>query len=77
MDMSNAQVKRAPAARSTADAAATAAPAAELNGAEILIRCLQAENVRFLWGYPGGAVLYIYDALYKQNAIEHVLVRHE
>ena len=49
----------------------------ELNGSEILIRCLQAENVKFLWGYPGGAVLYIYDALYKQQTIEHVLVRHE
>jgi acetolactate synthase-1/2/3 large subunit len=49
----------------------------QLNGAEILVRSLQAENVRFLWGYPGGAVLYIYDALYKQDTIEHVLVRHE
>ncbi len=51
--------------------------APEPNGAEILVRCLQAENVRFLWGYPGGAVLYIYDALYKQETIQHVLVRHE
>ncbi|MCU0774616.1 MAG: acetolactate synthase 3 catalytic subunit [Ideonella sp.] len=51
--------------------------AAEPNGSEILVRCLQAENVKFLWGYPGGAVLYIYDALYKQDTIEHVLVRHE
>ena len=50
---------------------------AEPNGSEILIRCLQAENVRYLWGYPGGAVLYIYDALYKQDSIQHVLVRHE
>lgn len=49
----------------------------ELNGSEILVRCLHAENVKFLWGYPGGAVLYIYDALYKQSSIEHVLVRHE
>ncbi len=48
-----------------------------LNGADILVRCLQAENVKFMWGYPGGAVLYIYDALYKQDTIEHVLVRHE
>jgi acetolactate synthase-1/2/3 large subunit len=46
-------------------------------GAEILVRCLQEENVKFLWGYPGGAVLYIYDELYKQDSIEHVLVRHE
>jgi acetolactate synthase-1/2/3 large subunit len=49
----------------------------ELNGSEILVRCLQAEGVRHLWGYPGGAVLYIYDALYKQDSIQHVLVRHE
>jgi acetolactate synthase-1/2/3 large subunit len=38
---------------------------------------LQAEGVKYLWGYPGGAVLYIYDALYKQDTIQHVLVRHE
>ncbi|WP_334134444.1 acetolactate synthase 3 catalytic subunit [Tepidimonas sp.] len=49
----------------------------ELMGAEILVRCLQAEGVRYVWGYPGGAVLYIYDALYKQDTIQHVLVRHE
>ena len=55
----------------------SAGPAPELNGSEILVRCLQAENVKFMWGYPGGAVLYIYDALYKQQTIEHVLVRHE
>ena len=48
-----------------------------LNGSEILVRSLQAENVKYMWGYPGGAVLYIYDALYKQDTIEHVLVRHE
>ncbi|WP_374320725.1 acetolactate synthase 3 catalytic subunit [Aquabacterium sp.] len=48
-----------------------------LNGSEILVRCLQAEGVKYIWGYPGGAVLYIYDALYKQDSIEHVLVRHE
>jgi acetolactate synthase I/II/III large subunit len=49
----------------------------EMNGADILIRCLQEEGVSYLWGYPGGAVLYIYDALYKQETIEHILVRHE
>lgn len=53
----------------------TAAP--ELMGAEILVRCLQEENVKYVWGYPGGAVLYIYDAFYKQDTIQHVLVRHE
>ena len=51
--------------------------APELMGAEILVKALQAENVQYIWGYPGGAVLYIYDALYKQDTIEHVLVRHE
>ena len=49
----------------------------ELRGAEILIKALQAENVKHVWGYPGGAVLHIYDAFYKQDTIQHVLVRHE
>jgi acetolactate synthase-1/2/3 large subunit len=70
MDMSPAEVKRAASAQAQS-------PVIEPNGSEILVRCLQAEGVKFLWGYPGGAVLYIYDALYKQETIEHVLVRHE
>src|SRR5471032_2174159 len=49
----------------------------ELSGAEILIKCLQAEKVEYVFGYPGGAVLFIYDELFKQNKIKHVLVRHE
>jgi acetolactate synthase-1/2/3 large subunit len=49
----------------------------ELRGAEIIVKALQAEGVKYLWGYPGGAVLHIYDALYKQDTIQHVLVRHE
>ncbi|SFU47716.1 acetolactate synthase, large subunit [Paenacidovorax caeni] len=53
----------------------TAGP--ELMGAEILVKAMQAEGVKYIWGYPGGAVLYIYDALYKQETIQHVLVRHE
>jgi len=66
------------AAQARAAAAATQAQTRqELMGGEILVQCLIAEGVKHLWGYPGGAVLYIYDALYKQNAIEHVLVRHE
>ena len=48
-----------------------------LTGAEILLRCLQAEGVEHIFGYPGGAVLHIYDAIFKQKAIKHVLVRHE
>ncbi|MEY3549633.1 MAG: acetolactate synthase, large subunit, biosynthetic type [Pseudomonadota bacterium] len=49
----------------------------EINGSDILVKALQAENVKYVWGYPGGAVLHIYDALYKQETIQHVLVRHE
>ncbi len=49
----------------------------DLRGAEILVKSLQAENVKYIWGYPGGAVLHIYDAFYKQDTIQHVLVRHE
>jgi len=46
-------------------------------GATVLMQALQHENVEFLWGYPGGSVLYIYDELYKQDKIHHILVRHE
>ena len=60
-----------------AAAAQSPAESQELMGAEILVKALQAENVQYIWGYPGGAVLYIYDALYKQNTMQHVLVRHE
>ena len=48
-----------------------------LTGAEIVIRCLQEEKVDYLFGYPGGAVLYIYDEIFKQDKVRHVLVRHE
>ncbi|HIG40398.1 MAG: acetolactate synthase 3 large subunit [bacterium] len=48
-----------------------------LSGGDILIRGLQEEGVEHIFGYPGGAVLHIYDALFKQNQIKHVLVRHE
>ena len=49
----------------------------ELTGAEITIRCLQEEGVEYVFGYPGGAVLFIYDELFKQEKVKHVLVRHE
>ena len=49
----------------------------ELSGGEILIEALREEGVEFLFGYPGGAVLHIYDALYEQNSVKHILVRHE
>ena len=48
-----------------------------LTGAEIVISCLQEEKVEFVFGYPGGSVLYIYDELFKQDKFKHVLVRHE
>jgi acetolactate synthase I/II/III large subunit len=51
--------------------------ATEVTGAEIVIRCLHAENVKFVFGYPGGAVLHIYDALFQQDKFKHILVRHE
>ncbi len=49
----------------------------ELTGAEILVRFLKDEGVKHIFGYPGGAVLHIYDALYQQEDVEHILVRHE
>jgi len=49
----------------------------ELTGAEIVIRCLQEEQVEYVFGYPGGAVLFIYDALFQQDKVKHILVRHE
>ena len=68
---------------SKAEMSAAAASAAnpsnpqDLRGSEILVKALQAEGVKYVWGYPGGAVLHIYDAFYKQDTIQHVLVRHE
>ncbi|PID66458.1 MAG: acetolactate synthase, large subunit, biosynthetic type [Gammaproteobacteria bacterium] len=49
----------------------------KMPGAEMVIRALQAENVEFVFGYPGGAVLHMYDELFKQDKIKHILVRHE
>ena len=51
--------------------------ATQANGAEVLLRALKAQGVDTIFGYPGGAVLPIYDAIFQQNAIRHVLVRHE
>ena len=48
-----------------------------MRGAEIFVRALIDEGVKHLFGYPGGAVLHIYDELYKQDKLEHILVRHE
>ena len=49
----------------------------EITGAEIVVRCLQEEGVEHVFGYPGGAVLYIYDAIFSQDKVQHILVRHE
>ena len=46
-------------------------------GAEIFVKCLEAEGIDLVFGYPGGAVLHIYDELHKQNDVTHILVRHE
>ena len=70
MEISKAELKSAAAASAGSDSQ-------ELRGAEILVKALQAEGVKYVWGYPGGAVLHIYDAFYKQDTIQHVLVRHE
>ncbi len=48
-----------------------------LSGGDMLIRALSDEGVEYIYGYPGGAALHIYDALYRQSDVKHVLVRHE
>ncbi len=79
MEISKAEIASAAAATAAAHKSPGATPGGpqELMGAEILVKALQAENVKYVWGYPGGAVLYIYDAFYKQDTIQHILVRHE
>lgn len=49
----------------------------ELNGAQIVIQSLKDEGVEYIFGYPGGAVLHLYDALFQQDDVKHILVRHE
>jgi acetolactate synthase I/II/III large subunit len=75
MEISKAEITSAAAASASSLASSTGSQ--ELRGAEILVKTLQAEGVKYVWGYPGGAVLHIYDAFYKQDTIQHVLVRHE
>jgi acetolactate synthase I/II/III large subunit len=78
MEISKAEIASAAAATAASTTTATSnGQPPELRGAEILVKALQAENVKYVWGYPGGAVLHIYDAFYKQDTIQHVLVRHE
>jgi acetolactate synthase-1/2/3 large subunit len=49
----------------------------ELSGAQILVQSLIDEGVECIFGYPGGAVLHLYDALFQQDELKHILVRHE
>ena len=49
----------------------------QLSGGDMLIRALHDEGVEIIFGYPGGAVLHIYDAIFRQDKVEHILVRHE
>jgi acetolactate synthase I/II/III large subunit len=79
MEINKAEIASAAAVSAASHTSPASAPSAvpELRGAEILIKALQAENVKYVWGYPGGAVLHIYDAFYKQDTIQHILVRHE
>ncbi|HYF08977.1 MAG TPA: thiamine pyrophosphate-binding protein, partial [Acetobacteraceae bacterium] len=62
---------------SAATQTAHAPEALTLSGAEVVLRALKDQGVEVIFGYPGGAVLPIYDALFQQNAIRHILVRHE
>src|SRR5919107_1282640 len=55
----------------------TATDTRTMNGAEIVLQALKDNGVEVIFGYPGGAVLPLYDALFQQNAIRHILVRHE
>jgi len=55
----------------------TASQIETMTGAEILVNCLVKEGVEFMFGYPGGSVLHIYDAVFKQTQLKHILVRHE
>ncbi len=49
----------------------------ELSGGEIVVQCLKDEGVEYIFGYPGGAVLHLYDAIFHQDDVKHILVRHE
>ena len=62
---------------STAEMQATTTEAEIMTGAEMVVRALKDQGVEVVFGYPGGAVLPIYDAIFQQNDIRHILVRHE
>jgi len=76
MNTSSAEFLAPKANKDSANTNPVAAPP-EMIGAEMLVRALHKEGVEYVWGYPGGSVLFIYDEIFKQDKFEHILVRHE
>ena len=76
MNTSSAEFLASKANQDTANPNSTA-NAPEMIGAEMLVKALHKEGVEYVWGYPGGSVLFIYDEIFKQDKFEHILVRHE
>ncbi len=76
MNTSSAEFLASKANQDTANLNSTA-NAPEMIGAEMLVQALHKEGVEYVWGYPGGSVLFIYDEIFKQDKFEHILVRHE
>jgi acetolactate synthase-1/2/3 large subunit len=76
MNTSSAEFLATKANKESANPTTAAAPP-EMIGAEMLVKALHKEGVEYVWGYPGGSVLFIYDEIFKQDKFEHILVRHE
>ena len=76
MNTSSAEFLASKASKDSTNTNNDAAPP-EMIGAEMLVQALHKEGVEFVWGYPGGSVLFIYDEIFKQDKFEHILVRHE
>jgi len=76
MNTSSAEFLASKANQDTVNTNPAATPP-EMIGAEMLVQALHKEGVEYVWGYPGGSVLFIYDEIFKQDKFEHILVRHE
>jgi acetolactate synthase-1/2/3 large subunit len=76
MNTSSAEFLASKANQDTTNTNPAATPP-EMIGAEMLVKALHKEGVEYVWGYPGGSVLFIYDEIFKQDKFEHILVRHE
>ena len=76
MNTSSAEFLATKANKDSANTNPVVAPP-EMIGAEMLVQALHKEGVEYVWGYPGGSVLFIYDEIFKQDKFEHILVRHE